>query len=347
MMKIASRNISKNDKAFIIGEIGLSHNGSLKKAVDMIDKISSAGADAVKFQMHIAEYESSKYEKFRKGFKFKNKSRFDYWKKTSFDFNEWKYLRDYTKKKKLSFLCSPFSVEAVKRLKSISVDAWKIPSGEFNNLFMINEIIRNCSRPIILSTGLTYLREMTDIIKYIKNKNKNVALLQCTSMYPTPLEKVGHNLISEFSKKYKILTGVSDHSGNINSSLASISLGAKIIEIHTCFKKTDIGPDVKSSITFEELKAITSFNNDFYKIKVSKVLKNKLSKNQIYLRRIFTKSLALDKNLIKNSKIKYKDLIDLKPFRGISIFDYKKVIGKKINKTLQKGTFLQKKDIGI
>ena len=108
-MKILKKKISDLNKTFIIAEIGLSHEGSLGLAKSFIDNISKAGADAVKFQMHYPEYESSKFEKFRKHFSIQDKTRFDYWQRTSFKISEWKKIKNYSEKKGLIFLCSPFS----------------------------------------------------------------------------------------------------------------------------------------------------------------------------------------------------------------------------------------------
>ena len=111
MIKIRKHIISNFTKAYIIAEIGLSHEGILKNAIKLIDASSKAGADAVKFQMHFAEHESSIYEKFRSGYKFKDKSRFDYWKRTAFTDQEWKYIRKYCLKKKNCFYLFSFFIK--------------------------------------------------------------------------------------------------------------------------------------------------------------------------------------------------------------------------------------------
>ena len=342
MIKIRNNIISNSSKTYIIAEIGLSHEGILKNAIKMIDAASQAKADAVKFQMHIAEYESSRFEKFRSGYNFKDNTRFDYWKRTAFSQEEWLNIRRYCLKKKIAFICSPFSTRAVEILHKLNVDAWKIASGEFNNYILLNTILKKNKKPIILSTGLTYYKEINEIIKYIKKKNKKIILLQCTSKYPTKLNEAGHNLISQFKEKYKILSGISDHTGKINSAYSSICLGAKVIEVHVCFSKKQKGPDVDASITFEDLKKIIEFRNDFYSIINSNINKNKLDKNQVNLRKIFGKSLVVNKYLKKSSYIRFADLIDLKPLRGISVFKIKSVLNKKLVKDIKPGTFIKK-----
>ena len=348
MIKIKKRIISNTEKAYIIAEIGLSHNGILKNAIKMIDASSKAGADAVKFQMHFAEYESSVHEKFRSGFKFKDKSRYDYWKRTSFTLKEWNILKKYSIKKKIIFLCSPFSIESVDYLIKLNLDAWKIASGEINNFLMLDHIIKKSNKPIILSTGLSDEKEIKKTLHFIKSKlykkklKNELSLLQCNSQYPTHVSKVGHKIIQILKKKFKLITGLSDHSGNINSLISGITLGAKILEFHVTFDKKFFGPDVNSSITFEELNFLSKFNNDYHEILNSNFKTKKISKNLLKMKKLFHKSLALRNNKKKDDKILLKDLIALKPNIGISVDKYNSVIGKKLTRNLKKNTFLKK-----
>ena len=334
MIKINNRVINNKSKTYIIAEIGLSHEGSIGVARSFITKASECGVDAVKFQMHIPEYESSYFEKFRKKFSHQDKTRFEYWKRTSFNFSQWRNLRDFCKKKKIDFLCSPFSNEAVDQLIQLKIAAWKIASGEFNNTFMLSYIRSKSKKPIILSTGLTYDDEIKKVLKFLKNKN--VVLLQCNSEYPTKLEEQGHNLIIDLKKKYNVLTGTSDHTGNLNSLITSISLGASIIETHVTFDKDYFGPDTSSSITFSELNKLTRFNNDFFLIKNSRLSKKKLNLNQKKMRKLFCKSLVFKRNLKKGHILKSNDIEVLKPFKGVPSFEFKKVLGKKLKKKSKK-----------
>ncbi len=332
-------------KTFIIAEVGLAHDGSLGIAKSFIDKISENGADAVKFQIHDEMSESSKFEIFRKKFMFQDDTRADYWKRTKFTTKEWDHLIRHAKRKKLKFIISPFSIESFEKIKHLGVDAWKIASGEFTNLPLIEHIKTNSKKPIILSTGLTYQKEIDKIFKSLKKIQKRLAFLQCTSIYPSPIEKVGHNIISHFSKRYKIPIGISDHSGNKNSIISGITYGAKIIETHVTFDKSFFGPDTSSSITFDQLKEITQFNNDYNKITNGKVSKKKLDSKQIIMRRFFCKSIVAKRNIPKYTKISFKDLKFLKPSIGISAFDYKKLINKKAKKNILKNNFIKWSDV--
>ena len=254
------KKLSDSSPSFIIAEVGLAHEGSIGIAKSFIDLISDAGADAVKFQMHIAEEESSFKEKFRKKFSFQDKSRWDYWKRTSFTIKQWKYLKTYSEKK-LIFLCSPFSTKAVETLNSLKIDAWKIASGEFSNVLLLKKILDISKKPLILSTGLSDENEITKNLKLLNKKN--LCLLQCTSQYPTQLKNAGHKYINIFKNKYKCLAGISDHTGDINSLIAAVSLGANIIETHVTFNSKFFGPDTTSSISFDQLKFLCKYSKKF------------------------------------------------------------------------------------
>ena len=335
--------IKKN--TFIIAEVGLAHDGSLGIAKSFIDNISNAGADAVKFQIHDASTESSSKENFKKKFSSQDKSRYYYWERTKFHFDEWKHLINYANKKKLKFIISPFSIESFDILKKLNIYAWKIASGEFTNLPLIEHIVKNSKRPLILSTGLTYEKEIEIIIKKLNPIRNKTTLLQCTSAYPTPLESVGHNCLKYFKRKYKVNVGISDHSGNKNSIIAGICMGADTIETHVTYHKSFFGPDTKSSITFDELREVINFRNDYKKIVKGKINKKKLNSNQKIMRNFFCKSILSVNNMEIGHKIKLEDIKFRKPLIGISAFDYRKIIGKKVKNLIMKDQFIKWQDI--
>ena len=319
------------------------HEGSLGLAFKFIENSKKAGADAVKFQMHIAKEESSNLEKFRKVFSHQDKTRYDYWERTSFDIYEWRKIRNFCKKLKIHFICSPFSIESANILKKLKLDAWKIASGEFENILLINHIRSISSKPIILSTGLVSEIDIKNTLKEL-NLKKNFSLLQCTSKYPTSLDEVGHKYIKIFKKKYKCPAGVSDHSGNINSLYAAVALKSDIIETHVTFHKNFFGPDVSSSITFEELKDLCNFNLSYELINSSKFNKTKLSKNQKKMQKLFTQSLTINRDLAKGQLLKANYLSTKKPGYGLKPKMVKYIINKKSIKNLKNGTFIKIKD---
>lgn len=331
-------------KTFLIGEVGLAHDGSVGIAKSFIKKCAIEGLDAVKFQAHDYENESSKYEKFRKKFSSQDKDRKSYWKRTSFTMFQWQTLINYAHQNKIKFYISVFSLELLDKFLKLKVDGWKIASGEFNNLPLIERLITKTKKPIILSNGIANNIEFKTIINLLKKKKKKFTILECTSMYPTPIHLVGHNNIEKISKKFKINVGLSDHSGQIDSILAGIALHAKIIEFHVTFDSYFFGPDNSSSINFKNIKIIKSFRDNFNKINLNKT-RVKIKNDKI--RKLFTKSIILKKNIKKNQIIKLEDLGFVKPLKGVSAFQYKKIIGKKAKKILKKNSFIKIEDFYV
>ncbi len=335
--------IKKNP--YIIAEVGLSHEGSLGIAKSMIDKIAKCKVNAVKFQLHIAEEESSKSEKFRSKFSNQDKTRYDYWKRTSFKLNEWKFLSDYSKKKGLDFICSPFSLKSVEILKKLKVDKWKIASGEIANILILDKICKISKKEIILSTGLTYQNELDKIIKFLKRKKNNISILQCNSEYPSELKDINYSLIEFFKKRYNVKSGISDHSGNLNSLKYAISMGANILEAHICYSKDFFGPDSSSSITFEELEELTKFKNDYLNMKNLKNLSfMKLKQSQKIMRKLFNQNLIYKKNFLKGHRISINNINHKKLHKGLSGLDTFKIINKKLNKKVYKNNLIKLSD---
>jgi N-acetylneuraminate synthase len=329
----------------IIAEIGLAHDGSYALAASYIHKAKKAGADCVKFQTHIADAESSVYDEFRVKSKFfDDKTRKSYWERTSFQKEQWIKLKNLTEKLGMFFLSSPFSIEAAKMLNAINVKAWKVGSGELTN-FSLLDYLEKTNKPIILSTGLSNYKEISQALKIIKRNNTNIVLMQCTSLYPCPPELIGLNVIEEMKKRFKVKVGFSDHSGDPGVAIAAFSLGASIIETHVCFDKDIQTFDSSSSLNFEEFYLISKTIK-----KLQIVLKNNFDKSQIISKLkknkiLFEKSIYLKKNMTKNSIINFKDMIFKKPAIGIHAKYYKKIIGKKLKKNVILNQPLKDKDV--
>jgi N-acetylneuraminate synthase len=334
-------------KIFIIAEIGQAHEGSLGILHSYIDALSDTGINAIKFQTHIAQAESSKYEPFRVKFSYEDDTRYDYWKRMEFTLNQWKEIKKHCDEVGLEFMSSPFSNMAVDWLEEIEVKRYKIGSGEVSNFLMLEKIAKT-KKDIILSSGMSSFSELDDTISFLKSfgyNKDNLSVLQCTTKYPTQAEDIGLNILEELKERYNLKVGLSDHSATIYPSLSAVSLGAEIIEFHAVFDKNMFGPDSKSSLTIKEIKQLvdgvrfieTSLNN-----KIDKTDNSKFKE----LKNIFEKSLAVNKDMKVGDIITFNDLEAKKPFGyGISAKEYKKIIGKKLTKDLNKWDFLTKEDI--
>ena len=326
---------------YYIAEVGLAHDGSLGIAHSYIDALAKTGVNAIKFQMHIAEHESSEFEKFRINFSYEDKSRFDYWKRTSFSFDQWKSIKKHCDDLSLELIISPFSIEACNWMNKLGVKIYKIGSGEMNNYLMLDKINKTAEK-VILSSGLSNYNDIKESLKrFTKIKSQNMSLLQCTTSYPTNPKTWGLNNIKKFKDYYKeIKIGYSDHSGEIYSSLAAISLGAEIVEFHVVFDKKMFGPDSTSSLTISEVKNLVEGGN-----KISEALSFQVDKDKtldLNLKNIFGKSLSINKSLEKGHRIEVSDLESKKPAKmGIPSSVYENVLNKKINKDLKSGEFLR------
>ena len=332
------------NNVYIIAEIGQAHEGSLGILHSYIDALANTGIDAIKFQTHIAEAESSEYEPFRVKFSYEDDTRYDYWKRMEFTLEQWKEIKSHCDDVGLEFLSSPFSNMSVDWLEEIGVEKYKIGSGEVNNFLMLEKIAKT-GKDIILSSGMSSFAELDDTLAFLKPYGNHVSILQCTTKYPTQAQDIGLNVMNELRQRYELPVGLSDHSGTIYPSLAAVSQRAEILEFHVIFDKNMFGPDSKSSLTIEEIKQLvqgvrfieTSLCNSINKEDNSQFKK---------LKEIFEKSLAINKDMKAGDTISFDDLEAKKPFGyGISAKEYKKVLGKKINKDISKWDFLNEEDI--
>ena len=338
-LKIANYLISEKNPAFIVAEIGQAHNGSLKNVINYIDKLSNTGVNAVKFQTHYANEESTYDEKFR--VKIGNfKSRFNYWKSVEFTFEEWKKIKKYCEKKKLIFLSSVFSLKGFEVIKKLKAPAWKVASGEYNSKYIISKMFRT-KKPIIISTGLMRNIEIINMHRYLNRKKVSHCFLHCVSSYPVHLKEAGLNNLNELKKKLNCQIGYSDHSGKIIVPIYAIINGAKIIEVHAKLKKIEKGPDSSSSLTIKEIYDLCKFRDQVHLLQMNPINKNKLSNNLLKIKKLFNKSLALNKNLNKGSKISIKDLTFKKPGTGYNQSKLKYIIGKKLTRFVSSKVILK------
>ena len=217
-----SQKLADATQPVIIGEIAQNHDGSLGMAHAYIDALADAGADAVKFQTHIAAAESTLDDQFRINFSYQDATRYEYWRRMEFTRAQWHDLKRHADDRGIGFLSTPFSVAAVELLSQIGVEAWKIGSGDTTADDMIDAIL-NTQKPLIISSGMSTWAELDALIARVRRTDVPMALLQCTSQYPTPFEQVGLNTMPIMQDRYGCRVGLSDHSGSPSPSLAAIA----------------------------------------------------------------------------------------------------------------------------
>lgn len=333
----------------IIAEIAQAHEGSLGIAHSYIDALSTAGVDAIKFQTHIAEAESSIYEPFRVNFSYEDSSRFDYWKRMEFTFEQWQGLKKHCDECVIEFISSPFSIAAVDLLEKLEVNTYKVGSGEVTNLPMLDKISQT-GKNLILSSGMSDGIEIDSAISFLKSKYMEraidcLSILQCTTAYPTQPEDWGLNMIVQLKQKYGLKTGFSDHSGGIVSSIAAVALGAEILEFHAVFDKRMFGPDSKASLTIDEISELVDAVRQIERSYSTFYDKDDILKFQS-LKGMFEKSLCVNKDLPVGHILCLDDLEAKKPKGyGMNANLYSQVLGRCLSKDMNKWDFLNEQDL--
>jgi len=328
----------------LIAEIGQAHEGSLGIAHSYIDALAGTGVHTVKFQVHIAEAESSQYEPFRVKFSYEDDTRYDYWKRMEFTAEQWAGLKQHCEEKGMEFGASPFSQAAVDLLESIGVKNYKIGSGEVSNFLMLEKIAKT-GKPILLSSGMSSFDELDKSVDFIKGFGNEVILFQCTTQYPTSAENSGLNVIPLMKQRYGVKVGLSDHSGTIYPGLAAVALGAELLEFHVVFDKKMFGPDASSSLTIEQVGQLAEGVQYISTSLANPVDKNNTEKYS-QLKAMFGKSLAVNKDLPAGHTVAAADLESKKPAGyGISTSMYTTVLGKTLTRNLKKWDFLTENDI--
>lgn len=331
-VKISNKTIGEKFPAFIIAEAGINHSGSLKIAKQLISKAKSSGADAIKFQTFKASDIASTSSPF-----------FKILKKLELSDSDFKKLSDYAKKRKMIFLSTPFSFDAVDLLTKLKVPAFKIASGDLTHIPLIKYAARKM-KPMIISTGMATLNEIREAVNSIKAvKNKKILIMHSISGYPTPENEVNLNVIKNFKKIFPYPIGFSDNGESNLVPLIAVALGAKIIEKHFTINKKMNGPDHKISVDPKQLKTMIK---DIRKIEKmigdgGKICQPSELKNRIAARR----SIITNVDLKKNTKLT-KEMISVKrPAKGIEPKYFSSILGKKMKKNLRKEQPLKWNDL--
>jgi len=325
--------------AEIIAEVGNVHEGSLGIAMSLVTMLSKQGVKVVKFQMHIADQEGLADEPFRVNFSNQDQSRQDYWRRVNFTIDQWVKLAQHCSDLNVEFLCTPFSKRAAQLLhENRLVKRWKVGSGDATNLELL-DYLASTELPIILSTGLVSNAEMDYIVEYLRDRNsfKKLTLLHCVSKYPTNLANVDLHLMKEL-EKYGCDVGFSDHTGSLSAAIYALSLGAKIVEVHTTPHREFFGPDVSSSLLPEQIGFLVSLSQDFEVMKTSSSSKGEHFNSVSELRNIFRKGLYWKTNLNSGHKVEFHDLLFLKPVKGVDGIDALEIVGKTLIEQVEQNT---------
>jgi N-acetylneuraminate synthase len=248
-MKIGDRRIGEGCPALVVAEIGNNHDGSVRQAEQLIDAAAEAGADAVKFQTHIAEAEMLPSTPTPPHF---DEPRYQFTQRMELSLDDHRRLRARATEHGLVFFSSPFSVEAVELLEKVDVPLYKIASGEVTNPPLLAAVAAT-GKPVLVSSGMSSLDDLERAVDVFRAAGSDVLLLQCTSRYPCPPEDVNLRAMATLRERLGVEVGLSDHTSDIYTSIAAVALGAVCIERHFTLSKRLYGPDHHASLVPEEL----------------------------------------------------------------------------------------------
>ena len=340
--------IAQNRIPYIIAEIGVNHEGSLLKAKKLIDLAASSGAHAAKFQTYKADsFASIHSPPYWDTKKEKSKSQHALFKKyDSFNQQDYKELYTHCKLKKIDFLSTPFDTDSLEFLNPI-LKFYKIASADINNLPLLKAIASK-KKPVVLSTGAATIKEIKYAVNFLtKSGCPDVSLLHCILNYPTKYENANLDMIKSLIKFFpKNTIGYSDHTlpdEQMLTLLTSFLKGARIIEKHFTYNKKLPGNDHYHAMDSKDLKI---FIKNLYKLKSISGKKDKkplLSEKPAIINA--RRSIVLNNDVVKGSKINEKNLIAKRPGTGIPPQEWNNIIGKKVNKNLKKDHILSYKDI--
>jgi N,N'-diacetyllegionaminate synthase len=336
--------IGGSERCLIIAEIAQAHDGSLGMAHSFIDAVARAGADAVKFQTHIAAAESTPAEPWRVKFSLQDATRYDYWKRMEFTEEQWVGLKRHADERGLAFLSSPFSFQAVELLERVGVAAWKIASGEVSNAPMLEQLARS-GLPVLLSTGMSSVAEIDTAVAALTAKRLPLTLLQCTTAYPCPPEKVGLNLIPFFRNRYGCGVGLSDHSGTIYPGLAGATLGIEVLEVHVTLSREMFGPDVPASVTTAELRQLVEGVRFIERMRANPVDKDGAAAEMAPMRALFTKSLVATIDLLPGTRLREAHLAAKKPGTGIPTHRLPELLDRRVRRLVPADTHISEDDL--
>ncbi len=327
--KIKNKHIGPTYPVFIIAEAGINHNGSYKIAKKMVDIAKKAGVDCIKFQTHITEKEMIKTN-----IKPGNISKKTLWsiiKNCELTEKEESQINQYCKEKKIIFLSTPFSVEAIDRLEKIRIPAYKIGSGELTNTPFLEHIAKT-KKPVILSTGMSEMSEIKSAVSLFKKHKIDLALLQTTSVYPSDYSDINLGVIEQYSKIFNVPSGISDHSIGIYTALGAVAKGASIVEKHMTLDKKMIGPDQKLSLEPYELVELVK---GCRAVKLALGTTKKILKKELPILRFARESVVTKTKIKKYEIFSEENLTTKRPNTGqIPAKEFYKILGKKAKRDI-------------
>ena len=337
--KINDKIVGKNHKTFIIAELSANHMNDFDIAVKTIESMANSGADAVKFQTFTPDTITldcdNEYFQIKQGTVWDGQILYELYEDAYMPWDWQPKLKKVAEDLGLIVFSSPFDKTSVDFLEDMNVPAYKIASFEITDIPLI-EYVASKGKPIIISTGIANLEDIELAIQTCLNVgNDQIALLKCTSSYPAPLEEINLNTIPDIKSKFDVIVGLSDHTLGNEVSIAAVALGASIIEKHFILDRNMGGPDAEFSMEPHEFKQMVDSIRNVEKAlgDVNYELSDKIKSN-----RDFSRSLFVVEDMGKGDIITLDNVRSIRPGFGLHPKFLNKILGKKVNKDLNKGT---------
>lgn len=318
-----------HNHTIIIAEAGVNHNGSLELAKQLAWTAKKCGADIVKFQTAKLESLVSKhagmadYQKQNIG---KEMSQREMLKKLLLSYEEFIRLADYCKEIGIRFLSTPFDLESIDFLDTLGCDIWKIPSGEMTDLPYLEKIAAT-GKDIILSTGMSEIKEIEAALSVLRQGTDNIILLHCTTQYPAPYEDVNLRAMQTLKQRFGYKVGYSDHTEGIVIPIAAAAMGATVIEKHFTLDKTMEGPDHKASLEPEEFADMVQ---SIRRLEVAMGTgEKKPAPSELANRTVARKSIIAAKEIRRGEIFTEENLTTKRPGSGISPMRWHEILGQK------------------
>ena len=342
-IKIEGVDIGKEYPCYIIAEIGVNHNGKISFAKKLIDASIESGANAVKFQKRNLKslYRKESLENPNsesQGFEILLAEL----QEVELTKNGYMEIIDYCKKKKITFLCTPWDMPSVDFLEELDIVAYKISSGDMTN-FPLIKYVSKTRKPLIISTGMSKIEEIEKMVSFVKEQNIPFVILHANSTYPSPIESLNLNLIPEFRKKFNLLVGFSGHEIGIIGSITAANMGAVIIERHITLDKTMKGLDHSSSLEPNEFKEMVSLIKLSEKAKGKSV--KKMTRAEVLQREVVSKSIVCVLDICKGEIFSDKNIEAKGPEKGLSAQYFFDIIGKKSPRDIKCGEYVLEEDM--
>jgi N,N'-diacetyllegionaminate synthase len=338
-MQIAGHSLGAGRPAFVVAEIGNNHDGSIGKAQALIEAAAEAGADAVKFQTHIAHAEMLPSTPTPPHF---DEPRFEFTRRMELDFEEHVLLRRCAEQHGLVFFSSPFSVEAVELLVRLEVPAYKLASGEVTNPPVV-EAVAATGRPVLVSTGMSGLDEIAGTVSILRDRGTPFLIMQCTSEYPCPPEKVNLSAMRALGERFDCPIGLSDHTSDIYTAIAAVALGASCIEKHFTLSRRLYGPDHLASLEPQDLARLVEGVRQ-----VEAAIGNGTKERDPALdpvRATFEKSVVTATSVPEGATIERSMLTTKRPGDGIPALRLPEVVGRRAARPLQSNRLIEEGDL--